>query len=140
MSQQHLGSRERQQQSGLYEQETKENVRIPRDQNPSSGSGLLLNYIAHTTDSSLSLSYDVPYKTLNDFKCLSKQWQQNQRQKQRKNLSETTWRLFWSGFTSFFFALDVRSRADVTQFKVFHILFIICLLKIFFNNIVMTVV
>lgn len=39
-----------------------------------------------------------------------------------------------------FFALDVRSRADVTQFKVFHILFIICLLKIFFNNIVMTVV
>lgn len=40
----------------------------------------------------------------------------------------------------FFFALDVRSRADATHFKVFHILFIICLLKIFFNNIVMTVV
>lgn len=38
------------------------------------------------------------------------------------------------------FALDVRSRADVTQFKVFHILFIICLLKIFFTNIIMTVV
>lgn len=38
------------------------------------------------------------------------------------------------------FALDARSRADGTQFKVFHILSIICLLKIFFNNIVMTVV
>lgn len=73
MSQQHPRSRERQEQPGLYEQETKENVRVPQDLNASSGSGLLQNHIAHTTEPSLSLCCNIPYKTLNDFKSFSKQ-------------------------------------------------------------------
>lgn len=53
MSLQHPGSRERQQQPGLYEQETKASVIVSQDLNASSGTGLLQNRIAHTMSSNL---------------------------------------------------------------------------------------
>lgn len=69
---------------------------------------------AHSTmDSSLSLSWDIPYTKLNNFKCLNKKQWQKQTQKQTKNISGIVWRLFWVDL-QVLFALGVRSRADVT--------------------------